>query len=296
MTIWRLNSFFCLMSDFKENIKNFSNSNNNTIDSLIETKEDIEHTATIINGEFKNVKWWYRLSDPFIFLSVLLFVGAVKAYITLFYIYSLYIWPILKKISLLVRGNDKGFIFTKIPKHVAIYSSKTSPQKLHLRKVIKKCLEYDFGADMRIRFLTIIIDKEIENFHDYIVFDEGDLENISLYQDYKPVNVSTKKCELFVNFLKKDGCDHYLSIMKQLTPDQIPKTADRALALISDKFPVIDLLIVLNKQLIITGCMPFHIAFSEIAHFPCTKSDWCIELIFDEAVKGFAKCKQNFGK
>ena len=283
------------MNNFDENEKKISHDNNALIDSLIERKEDIKRRATVINSGFKNVKWWYRLADPPIFLSVLLFVGAVKIYIFLYYLYALYVWPLLKMISFPVK-KDENFVFAKIPKHLAIYTSKTSPQKIHLRKVIKKCLEYDFGEDKSIRFLTIIIDKDIENFHDYIIYDEDDLENITLYLNYMPVHPSERSSKLFVNFLKKDGCDHYLSIINKLAPDQLPKTSDQALALISDKFPVIDLLIVLNKQLVITGCMPFHVAFSEIAHFPCTKSDWCIELMIDEAIKRFAKCKQNFGK
>jgi hypothetical protein len=278
-----------------DNKENFSQGQEALLDSVIEGKDAIDRRTMLSDISHKNIRWWYRLADPFIFIPALLFAILIRSLIILYFLYSLYFWPIFKKISIHLRRKE-NFSYSKIPKHVAIYTSRNSPKKLHLNRLVEKCFKYNFDHKERIEFLTIIIDNDFEDFHDYIVYDECDLIHISLYQNYIPVKVGEGDIKLMVNFLRKDGCEHYLSILNKLSPEQHPKTPDQALALISDKFPVFDLIVVLNRQLVVTGCMPFHVTFSEIAHFPCPKSDWYIDIIFDEAIKGFSKCKQNFGK
>jgi hypothetical protein len=277
------------------NKENFSRGNEALLDSVIESKDAIDRRTLPDDIAYRSIRWWYRLADPFIFITAVFFAILIRTLIILYFFYSLYFWPIYKKISFHLRRKG-SFLYSKIPKHVAIYTSRNSPKKLHLNRLLEKCFEYNFDTKDRIEFLSIIIDNDIEDFHDYIIYDEYDLLHISLYQNYIPVMEGKGDIKLVVNFLRKDGCEHYLSILNNLSPEQHPKTSDQALALISDKFPVFDLIIVLNRQLVVTGCMPFYVTFSEIAHFPCTKSDWCIDIIFDEAIKGFSKCKQNFGK
>ena len=233
--------------------------------------------------------WW----DPLIIVAAFLFVSAVRLYALLWRIYVVHLWPIkfqLTKLWLnMSKGNKEAFqAYGKIPKHLAIYTSRGHPHRVDLSRLLRKCQEFKVDENQRIDFLTIIIDNDID-LEEYIIVPDG----IDLYYQYEPFQANMSARDMKVNIVRKDGCQRVSNILSSTVPR--PSDVPTMLPLISPIFPPIDLILVLHPELILQGCMPFHISFSEIMHYPCPNADLFLGIL-EQAVYDYAHCKQNFGK
>lgn len=253
-------------------------------EALVKDYDLLERLEEIDRAKYK--KLWF---DPIIVILAYLLVNCFRLYEILMVFYYVHVWPIKYTLSQYFFRQTPIEEYAKIPNHIAIYTSKGNPQRVSLNRLIEKVLEYQVDESRSIKFLTVIVDNDVD-LEEYIEYESD--ERVALYHEYI-LKYATTNFKLSVNIVRKDGCKRVTHILENTKPR--PNEVATMLTLISPIFPVIDLILVLHLQLILQGCMPFHISFSEIKHYPCPQKDIFLGMI-EQAIYEYSQCKQNFGK
>jgi hypothetical protein len=217
------------------------------------------------------------------------FVGIVRLHSWLQIVCSKYLWfPWYHLIKLFPRRQWPRWI--KAPRHLAMYCG--SPiRRVDLDLLLQTVSELALGTT----HLTLIVDEPYSiTLLDCLQYD--------IYINYALIQRAKRSPILRVNLVGKDGCERLKKVLEAYTWDerQTQVTGDMLRQRISPDFAAFDLLCILNDHLIIRGCLPLHVGFCEIAHFPCPslvlESRWRLRCLLHYALRQYSRCQQNHGK
>lgn len=116
---------------------------------------------------------------------------------------------------------------------------------------------------------------------------------VDLYENHRPIRQG-EDVRLRINVVTEDQQQFFVQQLKRIAVEE-PEFRFTTENLLSKMtcFPQADLIISTTKRFSFAGCLPSQIGFAEVCHLPGEPLN---RTTFEQALQGYASCRQNFGK